>query len=282
MKKTTSENLSKKLAKYGAFTAAIAGVASANGQGIYYSGILDGTAFNGAYNLDLDGDTNVDFQLYHYTTVTSGFYNFLLINRNFNSQNAILGSVVNDAFGTVRYPFALDDNALISSANPNWISDNFDMYINQRDYCYLNSNWCDGLSKTTNKYLGLKFEFNGEIHYGWARLEVGTDPSDWILKDYAYNTIAGEPIEAGQQTLGIEESTFSKLKIVALNKSIGLYNLPQSTKYELFSIAGQSVLKGKTNQNTYVIEANTLSNGTYVLVLQDANSNAILRKKIVL
>lgn len=279
MKKTTSENLSKRLTQYGALTAAIAGVVNASGQGIVYSGIIDGTANNTTYDLDLDGDGNVDFVFEHYY-YSKNYGNLLSVNVNFafNPQNAIIGS-----FDSYIYPFALNDGDLISSGNPNWINDSNIGFLNRYSYCYNSKTaWCSSVSKSTPKYMGLRFEFNGEIHYGWARLEIGIVPSDWVLKDFAYNETAGESIRAGQQTLGIQETAFSKLRILPFNKSVKLLNLPQSTNFELFTIAGQSVLKGKTNQSTYIIDANTIAKGAYILEVQDNVSKAVLRKKIVL
>jgi hypothetical protein len=55
-----------------------------------------------------------------------------------------------------------------------------------------------------DRYLGLKFKINGQIHYGWALLNAkagARDHSPMInttLKGYAYNTVAGESIHAGQ------------------------------------------------------------------------------------
>jgi len=74
----------------------------------------------------------------------------------------------------------------------------------------------------------------------------------------------------------------NNVKIVALNKSIGLYNLTGKTNYNLFSISGQSVLKGSTDHDTYVIEAKTVATGVYVMELEDNHSKAVIRKKIVL
>jgi hypothetical protein len=55
-----------------------------------------------------------------------------------------------------------------------------------------------------NRYLGLKFMINGEVHYGWARLTVraylGTDSVQSDLTGYAYETIPNQPIEAGQMS----------------------------------------------------------------------------------
>ncbi|HLT33897.1 MAG TPA: hypothetical protein VKZ98_08915, partial [Aquaticitalea sp.] len=74
----------------------------------------------------------------------------------------------------------------------------------------------------------------------------------------------------------------NNIKIVALNKSISLFNLPENTKYDLISISGKSVLKGNTNGNTYVIEANSIANGIFVLELNNVETNTVIRKKIVL
>jgi len=56
-----------------------------------------------------------------------------------------------------------------------------------------------------DRYLGLKFRINGKIHYGWALLNARAGGVDhrrpWInvtMKGYAYNSVAGETIHAGQ------------------------------------------------------------------------------------
>lgn len=51
-----------------------------------------------------------------------------------------------------------------------------------------------------NKYLGLNFKIDGEIHYGWARLNVRWNHEYRLvatLTGYAYETDAGKPIIAG-------------------------------------------------------------------------------------
>jgi len=54
----------------------------------------------------------------------------------------------------------------------------------------------------TNRYLGLKFLINGEVHYGWARLTVLTDSHREdvraTLTGYAYETVANQSILTGQ------------------------------------------------------------------------------------
>ena len=49
-----------------------------------------------------------------------------------------------------------------------------------------------------NKYLGLKFSINGQMHYGWAQMDV-TSPTQWVIKDYAYTATPIMPILAGEK-----------------------------------------------------------------------------------
>jgi hypothetical protein len=59
-----------------------------------------------------------------------------------------------------------------------------------------------------NRYLGIKFEINGETHYGWARLSVQVQLPLTVtatLTGYAYETVPNKPIVAGQ-TKGAEEN----------------------------------------------------------------------------
>jgi hypothetical protein len=54
-----------------------------------------------------------------------------------------------------------------------------------------------------NQYLGLKFIINGEVHFGWARLNVSCvypHAVNAILTGYAYETVANQPIIAGETT----------------------------------------------------------------------------------
>lgn len=56
--------------------------------------------------------------------------------------------------------------------------------------------WLD----VTNRYLGFKFQLNGQAHYGWARLSVTAGKFGPVvtLTGYAYETVAGHAIYAGQ------------------------------------------------------------------------------------
>jgi len=66
--------------------------------------------------------------------------------------------------------------------------------------------YCSGpWNNLRHRYLGLKFEIRGKIHYGWARLNESCDleggrgkGAEALLTGYAYEAVADKPIIAGQ------------------------------------------------------------------------------------
>ena len=51
-----------------------------------------------------------------------------------------------------------------------------------------------------NRYLGVRFRIDGQIHYGWVRLTVLTQPTGtWsaTITAYAYETVPNKAIKAG-------------------------------------------------------------------------------------
>jgi hypothetical protein len=66
--------------------------------------------------------------------------------------------------------------------------------------------WAGKGKGVKDRYLGLKFVVDGEVHYGWARLSVTlghhrqSDDVSGTLTGYAYETVPDRPIIAGQIT----------------------------------------------------------------------------------
>jgi hypothetical protein len=64
--------------------------------------------------------------------------------------------------------------------------------------------WAGKGKGVRDRYLGLKFVVDGEVHYGWARLSVTLghdrqhDDVSGTLTGYAYETVADKPIIAGE------------------------------------------------------------------------------------
>jgi len=272
MKRTSENNLTNRLVKYSALSAAMAGIVDVNGD-IIYTDMQDGGGQFAVAVLDMNGDFQGDFNIRHWS---GWYYSYSYLGIWAGSVNAVLG---NSLSSSLQYPFALNEGAMISSGVSTWMNGNRYQSMNWNSCNYPYSNWCE----VNDKYLGLRFEVGGNTYYGWARLDVGKKASNWIIKDRAYNNTPDAPIMAGEgRPLGFEDNAFPKVKIIAKNHRIEIYNLTEKSNYKLYNLTGQSLLDGKTENDTYFIEANTISTGVYILELENIHSKEVLRKKIVL
>ena len=273
MKKITNKKLINSLSRYGALTAAIAGVADVNGQ-VMYTNIadvtLDGT--NTGYVLDLNNDGTQDYLLRVNTASGTPFAFMFPVTGSYYNSNGIVGF---SSFG-YNYPSNLSSGATVNGLSPFMpTSERGDLNFNS--CAYSGSQFCDGMEG----FLGFSFDISGSTHYGWVRVQVAADATTMVIKDYAYDATPGAAITT-DATLSTPTKAFENIKVVALNKSIGLYNLPEASNYTLFNVAGQKVLDGKINSSTHVIEASNVSSGVYIIEIIDLNTKATLRKKVVL
>jgi hypothetical protein len=77
---------------------------------------------------------------------------------------------------------------------------------------YFRGKWAN----VTNRYLGLKFQIDGQTHYGWARLTLlGKTPLTATLTGYAYETIPNMGIIAGK-TSGTDEAALAPAGVPSL------------------------------------------------------------------
>ena len=68
---------------------------------------------------------------------------------------------------------------------------------------YSNGPWLN----VTNRYLGLKFLINGQVHYGWARVTATDRLQHVVLTGYAYETVPNQHSRAGQTSETADNST---------------------------------------------------------------------------
>jgi hypothetical protein len=172
---------------------------------------------NGAYNLDLNHDGIVDFTLLERGSVRASltFQNV--------SVRAGGGNKVNCAStfcaSTFIYAAALMRGNQIGPGQHRhgWLGNTVSMAFEEKrpgTFVYYAHDWAN----VSNRYLGLRFQINGETHYGWARLTVkfhggALKERTWEaqLTGYAYETVAGKPITAGQ-TKGDAEDISASLQ----------------------------------------------------------------------
>jgi hypothetical protein len=147
------------------------------------------------YSLDLDHDGVTDFTI-DYTRHTSpppfcadsrAVYEFPI------EGNGVLG----------KSPAALNEGAQIGHGQSFYGGERVMAFSDVGGFHSCTASHGGPWWNVTGRYLGLSFQRNGRTHYGWARLTVtvqGLVPllQSATLTGYAYETIAGKSITAGQ------------------------------------------------------------------------------------
>ncbi|WP_274475164.1 T9SS type A sorting domain-containing protein [Mangrovimonas aestuarii] len=233
------------------------------------------TSFGDYYDLDLNNDGTIDFEITSEDYWDDGYW-YLTITGNSTTENVYIGY---DETGFWAFPISMEEGDFISSgySSYGWSVQNggyLAMICQQLDCNY---NW----SNSSDKYLGLRFEINGETHYGWARMDV-TDVTNWTIKDYAYNSSAGEGIFAGQNTLSNGDYDLkNNIKITNYNNLVTIYNLQSPANFNLYSISGNKVLDGIVSNQNNQIDINKLANGIYILEIESLDNGYSIKKKFI-
>ncbi len=145
----------------------------------------------GHYLLDVNHDGIIDFTLQAQITHTTGYSGFIA------SISAIpaAGNGVEGWTGSRAWASALKPGGRVGSQH----------YFAGKVMAAYCSPFCSGgpsgsWVNVNKRYLGLKLKIGGKVHYGWARLNVSIQGSAIVgtLTGYAYETIPGKPIKAGQ------------------------------------------------------------------------------------
>ena len=192
---------------------------------------------NGRYKLDLNNDKLADFMLVN----THGCNTDYCIDAL--SAIPIGGNGVEGARGFLSIPYA---SALKRGARigPNAHFSGKLMASSQSSQGTI-GRWLN----VTNGYLGLKFTVKGKTHYGWARLTVQALGEAFIkatLTGYAYETIPGKSIKAGQTkesddfTVNPDSSNHDDFGLgVSLNSPAA--DLPQPASLGMLALGAQGV-----------------------------------------
>jgi hypothetical protein len=139
-------------------------------------------------------------------------------------------------------------------------------------------------------YLGLRFTIAGATHYGWARLSIPS-AAGFTLKDYAYNSVPGEAILAGDNGTGFVGITSTALRGMQLSpnpfSSVLSVSLPTGTtravNYRVLSLLGQAVMTrtiaATSGPSAITLDLGSLAPGTYLLEMQ-TDGERIVRKVV--
>jgi hypothetical protein len=162
-------------------------------------------AEGGKYSLDLNHDGVIDFTLLadlHLSTTPFGCD--LDISPAANGNGFIQG--VRERYNQADAA-ALPAGVPVGTGKPFIFREVNMAYASLTAFTYVSGGpW----KNATNRYLGLKFLINGEVHFGWARLSVLTDSHreavHATITGYAYETEANTSILTGQ-TSGTAKET---------------------------------------------------------------------------
>jgi hypothetical protein len=151
-----------------------------------------------SYNLDLTNNGTTDFVLHGSVTANcSTLFDALLAKPALS--NAVQGAIYNG----LNVAKALAPGRPIGSSQRFVSQGNGGVLMGEAIYSPGGGQYRGNWVHVLNRYLGLKFQINGETHFGWARLSVKMflgKPFQALLSGYAYETQPNTPITAGQTT----------------------------------------------------------------------------------
>lgn len=144
------------------------------------------------------------------------------------------------------------------------------------NYPIVNGLW----AAAVDKYAGVKFTSGANTYYGWIRFDVSGDAGTITLKDFAYNSTANQPINAGQ-TVGVEENMVEALVSVRNannNLMITVDGDLKNGSASLMTINGQEVAAYNVQNGTNTFSLEGLSAGIYVVTVKF--EQGVMTKKI--
>ncbi|MBT8182874.1 MAG: T9SS type A sorting domain-containing protein [Eudoraea sp.] len=248
MTKITKNNLSKRIAKYGALSLAIAGVADATGQVVYTDVDPDFVGGLGdSFAIDFDGDSVDDL-----TILQSNNGNYELVQANTVGPNGVVAN-------SNGYLYASN----LAYGTP--IDGGLTFYSGGASFCagvgYLGSAFCG----TGEGYLGVRFDAGGgTTHYAWVRVDIG-DSSNFIVLDYAFEATPDTAIDAGDQgSLGLGDQAFNDFNYFISENRLNLSAATAMEQLTIHNILGQQVIERQLSSTSEVIDIAALKSGIYL------------------
>src|SRR5208337_1784541 len=161
---------------------------------------------NQHYKLDLNGDGITDFTIKNlFVPSSSGFFLSGALLVKSPAGNEVAAHLAFDLAtpGAFRFAYALSSGIPISQQARHFSAGRASMtwFCNCDAGGYYRGSWLSHASNQplSNRYLGFKFKINGEVHYGWARLNALGFGASALLTGYAYETIPNQGLNAGQE-----------------------------------------------------------------------------------
>ncbi len=283
--------LQKKLQSYSVLAGATLAGVTANGQ-VIYTDIEDVIIDEPGefYDIDLNQDGSADFRL-EYMDGALATYNYggmeysswlkgPLIS-GFGKGNAVLGKGWSFGIGLTH---EFEDSTIISnksfsSYNRGVLRALYGKAVNGE--VYFSQPFGDFDSVVVDKYIGLRFMFDGQLHLGWLRVDVTPNEDDTQfavrLKDFAYNQIPYSAIVTG---VGSDIDTLPAPTNIVAKDSTDLYTAQDcfvswkaSTADTLVTEYGVVVVKSEKADNVTLQDLIDTEGGHAVRVTPDNSAS---------
>jgi hypothetical protein len=164
---------------------------------------------DGSYALDLNHDGIVDYVIFEKVQKESGKTSFqsLGVQPSANNQADCRYPFCGSTEGVYAGGLSLGNQIGPGSGQHGWSGNRLQMAAEIRSGTFVT--YLGDFRYARGTYLGLRFQINGETHFGWARFTVRFRPGlpedrTWEahLTGYAYETVPGKAIKAGETREG--------------------------------------------------------------------------------
>lgn len=227
-------------------------------------------------SIDLNLDGTIDFTIFS----SNLFGDFIYVQGDTNIE------ILSEYNCGYNFALALNEGEAIGTDETIWVNPLPPRNVLLLSYpavdgCNNNETAYGNWQNATDLYLGLKLIQDGEIHYGWARLNT-LDGYPVKLKDFAYNETPNEAINAGETTLSVEDYNYKAITIRSMENEILVSNITIPFQYTLWSITGERLLSGSVSKNANRIRHESLSTGIYIIELTNLSDKVFFRKKLLM
>jgi hypothetical protein len=281
------QDFNQRLKAYSALSSGVL-LASVAGAQIVYTDVNPDVTINSTnshYDVDMNNNSTPDFRLLHVpisSVVNTTMYGIpITVNVNGDAiavgagTNALVGFTSTINSSTVYVPAALALNTPIN-ATASWqtntasygtqtLAVKVDITIPALGYSGTETGG-DWLGQT-DKYLGVKFSVGANTHYGWIRLDVASDATSAVIKDFAYDATADAPILAGDMiTTSVPELGEIVFWKQQNNISLNFGDIEfQNAEISIYNALGQVVKSENTSDKHTNISTNDLNSGLYIV-----------------
>lgn len=288
MDKFYSQKNAQRLAAYSAMAAM--GITSAYAQNNVYVDIEDATieaaAIDDLFELDMDDNGVVDF-VFRAGTASGGYWTFASIFGMFSSISA--GNVNNQEIATIGTLYSLPYAVALSNGYAVNEDGSFLANTSSSNYAILASNFSGGLygnfGDAGPNFIGLKFDADGDTHYGWIRVNVEfASPLTATILDYGYNPDADTEATTGDttNTAVAIESLSDKIKSVYSFENKIMIHLSENVAVtaSVYNVLGEMIYQKSIDGIETEIILQNVADGNYIVELK--NEEGIYSKKVFL